>query len=107
MVGGALQPELAGLSTADLKDAVLPDLRRLLGVVGYPVFTRHNVWPQAIPQYELGYERFLETMADCERAHPGLFIGGQARNGVALGSCIATGEKLAASALRFAKSGCV
>jgi len=35
-------------------------------------------------------------MAACERAHPGLFLGGQARDGIALPACLAAGEKLAA-----------
>jgi oxygen-dependent protoporphyrinogen oxidase len=33
-------------------------------------------------------------MAACERAQPGLFIGGQARDGIALPACLAAGEKL-------------
>jgi oxygen-dependent protoporphyrinogen oxidase len=35
-------------------------------------------------------------MAAAERTHPGLFIGGQARDGIALPTCLAAGEKLAA-----------
>jgi len=95
MVGGARQPELARLSTEKLLAAVDRDLRELLGVSGAPVFQRHTFWPRAIPQYNLGYERHLDAMAACERANPGLFIGGQVRDGIALPACLAAGEKLA------------
>lgn len=96
IVGGTRQPELARLPTDRLLAAITPDLQQLLGVSGPPVFQRHTFWPRAIPQYNLGYECHLETMTNAERAHPGLFLGGQARDGIALPACIAAGERLAA-----------
>jgi oxygen-dependent protoporphyrinogen oxidase len=96
MIGGSRQPELARQSPEKLLATVQPDLQQLLGVTGAPVFQRLNQWPRAIPQYNLGYEAFLESMAATERAHRGLFIGGQARDGIAVPACIAAGEKLAA-----------
>lgn len=98
MVGGARQPQLAGLSTDKLLAAIREDLTALLGVTGDPVFVRHAFWPKAIPQYNLGHEHFLTGMTAIENGHPGLFIGGQARDGIAVPACIAAGEKLAARA---------
>ena len=95
MVGGTRQPELTGLNTDDLLRRIQPDLRDLLGVEGEPVFRRHQSWPRAIPQYNLGYGRFLEAITACEYQNQGLFIGGQVRDGIALPACIAAGEKLA------------
>ncbi len=95
MVGGARQPEIARLAPDQLLAAVDRDLRELLGVKGAPVFQRHNFWPRAIPQYNLGYGQHLETMAAAERNFPGLFIGGQARDGIAVPACLAAGAKLA------------
>lgn len=98
MVGGSRQPELAALPVDELLTLVQSDLAQLLGVQGDPVFWRHRAWPRAIPQYNLGYERHLDAMAACERQFPGLFIGGQCRDGIAVPACIAAGEKLAARA---------
>lgn len=98
MVGGSRQPELAARPLAELLPSVLPDLREFLGVRGEPVFTRQSFWPRAIPQYALGYGRFLDAMSACETAHPGLFIGGQARGGISLPACILSGLKLAENA---------
>lgn len=99
MVGGSRQPEIAGLSPDRLLARIRGDLAELLGITGEPVFLRHTFWPRAIPQYNLGYERYLETMAACERANPGLLIGGQARDGIALPACVVAGEMLAARAV--------
>lgn len=100
MVGGTRQPAIARLPADRLLATIAPDLQALLGVSGDPVFQRHAFWPRAIPQYNLGYEVHLETMAAAERAFPGLFIGGQARDGIALPACLLAGEKLAARAGR-------
>lgn len=99
LVGGTRQPEIARLPTEKILAAIAPDLRELLGVLGEPVFQHHTFWPRAIPQYNLGRERHLDLMAATEAAQPGLLIGGQARDGIALPACLAAGEKLAARAL--------
>ncbi len=95
MAGGALQPELAALPPEKLWAAVRGDLRELLGVVGEPVFRRHASWSEAIPQYHLGYERHLATMLACENLHAGFYIGGNARDGIALPGCLLAGRRLA------------
>ena len=98
MAGGTRQPELAALPADLLLAAVRGDLTGLLGVKGEAVFQRHTFWPRAIPQYDLGHERHLDSMAACERTYPGLLIGGQARNGISVPACIAAGESLAEQA---------
>ncbi|MBE37024.1 MAG: protoporphyrinogen oxidase [Opitutaceae bacterium] len=98
MVGGTRQPELTGLDTDELLRRIQPDLSAMLGVEGEPVFRRHQSWPRAIPQYNLGHGRFLDAIAACEEQNQGLFIGGQVRDGIALPACISAGEKLAARA---------
>jgi oxygen-dependent protoporphyrinogen oxidase len=95
IAGGARQPELARLAPDALLATVMPDLCELLGVRGKPVFTHHTFWPRAIPQYNLGYGRFLDAMKATEEKHPGLFIGGHVRDGISLGACVASGLRLA------------
>jgi oxygen-dependent protoporphyrinogen oxidase len=101
MIGGALQPELAALPPDQLWATVRRDLRDLLGVTGEPVVRRHAFWPQSIPQYQLGHERHLVAMDACERVHPGLFIGGNVRDGIALPNCLLAGRRLADRAAAF------
>jgi len=93
--GGALQPEIARLPRDELVARVCGDLRALLGAQGEPAFARHTLWPRAIPQYNIGYGSHLEAITACERGHPGLFIGGNARDGISLSDCILSGTALA------------
>jgi protoporphyrinogen/coproporphyrinogen III oxidase len=93
--GGALRPEVARLPEAELVERVCADLGALLGARGKPAFVRHTLWPRAIPQYNLGHGRHLEAIAECERGHPGLLIGGNARDGISLSDCIMSGISLA------------
>jgi oxygen-dependent protoporphyrinogen oxidase len=101
LLGGSRQPGLTRREPADLLPMVLDDLRSLFQISGGPVFQRQVTWPRAIPQYNLGYENHLETMAQAERDHPGLFIGGQARDGIGLGQCLLSGLRLAEAAGRL------
>jgi len=96
-VGGMRQPEHARLGTPQLLERVARDLKDLVGASGEPAFIRHTFWPRAIPQYILGYERWLEAMVGVEKAHPRLFIGGNARDGISLADCVKSGERLAAA----------
>jgi oxygen-dependent protoporphyrinogen oxidase len=95
LVGGTRQPELAALAPDALLATLMPDLQALLGVRGTPVFRHHTLWPRAIPQYNLGHGSHLETIAAAERAHRGLHLGGQVRDGISLPACLAAGERLA------------
>lgn len=94
-VGGTRQPELAALEAGAMVALVQEELAELLGARGEPTF-RHVVrWSRAIPQYVLGYERWLDLMAEIERANPGLFLAGSYRGGVALGDALRSGLEAA------------
>lgn len=94
-LGGQRAPEIGRMATAEVLPRVLADLESLLGVRGAPRFVRHQIWPQAIPQYALGHERVLAAALRVESEHPGLYLGGQWRGGVSLGDCLTQGQQLA------------
>lgn len=99
MLGGVRRPDLGRADEATLITTAQRELKAVLGVSGDPVFQRLHRWERAIPQYNMGYGHYLQTMEACERAHPGLHIGGHVRNGISLPNCIIAGQKLAAQAL--------
>lgn len=99
LAGGALNPAVAGLPAGQLIQLVCEDLGVLLGARGKPAFVRHTAWPRAIPQYNLGYGLHLDAMAEFERAHPGILIGGSVRSGISIPDCVASGVSLAQRAL--------
>jgi len=100
MAGGSTRPEIARLPPDELQAGIMAELRVLLGIEDEPVVHRLNYWPQAIPQYNLGYDRFLEAISTCEQMYGGLFFGGQARNGISVNDCLRAGLTLGEKAAR-------
>jgi oxygen-dependent protoporphyrinogen oxidase len=100
-IGGMRAPDLATRDDEALRALVAEELGRLLGVRGEPVVFRLQRWPRAIPQYAPGYARFKEAMATAERGAPGLFLGGNSRDGISLANCIGAGRRLAREVTAF------
>ncbi len=103
-IGGARDPELAGRPKEELVQLLQLELDRLLGVAGTPEMVRHTYWEKAIPQYELGYEQYLEAMDEMETTHPGLYLAGNFRGGVSVPDCITTGFETAEKVTLFIRS---
>ena len=99
-VGGMRRPDLVGLEDRELLRVVQEDLGCLLGVSAPPVFTRIQRWTRAIPQYTLGFQRYKDAISAVEAEAPGLFIGGNCRDGISLSNCIAAGGRLANAVVR-------
>jgi len=94
-VGGVRAPDLALRPENELYAMTLQDLRTILGVTGQPTFQHSVLYPQAIPQYEVGYGRHKSLMADLEQRAPGLFFAGHYRDGISLGDSILSGHDTA------------
>lgn len=87
-IGGVQQPENAQLSTNSLVNQTMQDLRPLLDIDGFPVFSQHTYWPRAIPQYDVGHGDFLESLKRIETEFPGLHLRGNFRGGPGLNDCL-------------------
>jgi len=94
-IGGARQPELAGLAEPELVDIVVKDLRKLLGIRGEPIFTYRTFFPRAIPQYNIGFGKYKDLMNTIETKAAGLYFAGNFRNGISLSDCITAGSEIA------------
>ena len=101
-VGGMRSPELGRRDDVALLGVVQSELTHLLGVRAAPVYTHIRRWPRAIPQYTVGYERFKALYTQTEATAPGLFFGGNSRDGISLANCIASGRRLALAAAAHA-----
>jgi oxygen-dependent protoporphyrinogen oxidase len=66
-----------------------------------PAFIHVKRWPRAIPQYTLDYGRHKEAILGFEANAPGVFIGGNARDGISLANCIESGRRLATAAREY------
>jgi oxygen-dependent protoporphyrinogen oxidase len=100
-VGGTRQPRLAQLDDQELWRLVTSELSQLIGLRRTPVFTNIRRCPRAIPQYTIGFQCFKDLIAEVEAAAPGLFIGGNCRDGISLSNCIESGHRLAGNVATF------
>jgi protoporphyrinogen/coproporphyrinogen III oxidase len=103
-VGGERFPELASLPPEKLFALTCEDLRVLLGVKGKPTFQHSVFYSRAIPQYNLGYGRYREQMADIEKKAPGLFLAGHYRDGISLSDTIVSACNVADRTGEYLKS---
>ena len=94
-IGGCRQPDLAALPAEKLVDLTVCDLQRILGVRGDPTYRNHWLFPQAIPQYNVGFKKFTDFMNATETRLPGLYFAGSYRDGISTGNCIVSGHDVA------------
>lgn len=90
-IGGMRRPELTQLDDNALLQVIHEDLNTLLGVRGEAQFTSINRWYKAIPQYEVGYGKVLNTLTSIETANPGFEFAGNYKTGISLDACIRFG----------------
>jgi oxygen-dependent protoporphyrinogen oxidase len=64
------------------------------------MFAKQVHWPQAIPQYTVGYGAVKETLRSLEDRHKSLVFAGNYRDGVSVGDALATGMAAAERSLR-------
>ncbi|EES11038.1 hypothetical protein BDA96_06G143400 [Sorghum bicolor] len=103
-VGGSHNRDLAGAPTSILKQLVTSDLKKLLGVQGQPTFVKHIYWGNAFPLYGHDYNSVLEAIEKMEKNLPGFFYAGNNKDGLAVGSVIASGSKAADLAISYLES---
>lgn len=94
-IGGSQSPGRALLDEDEMLANVLDDLRGLLGLDGAPDFKHISVWPKAIPQYVVGYEKHLNYMAQMEKEYPGIHFAGHYRDGISVANSILSGIDVA------------
>ncbi len=96
-IGGARSPHLVDYDDETLIELARVDLHRLLKTSGLPTFVHVSRYEKAIPQYNVGYAKFLDHLTHLEDENPGLFFAGNYRDGIAVPALIDAALQRAAS----------
>ncbi len=97
MIGGARASDLALQPDERLLNIVLEELFEIMGIRAEPVISRIYRHEKAIPQYNLGHQEVLDEIEEALKAHPNLYITGNAYRGIGVNDCIENSYRLANS----------
>ena len=106
-VGGALQPEMLGLTEGELISRVRSDLRDLLRIERAPIFAEVSKWENSMPQYHLGHLDRVQRIRERLASLPGLALTGNAYTGPGIPDCIRSGEEGAEALLAITEPSAV
>jgi len=98
-VGGAGQEGVLRLDDEVILRRIQEELEGLLGWTAEPAFTRVTRWHKAMAQYTVGHEARLLSIAEQLVELPGLYLAGNAYEGIGVPDCIRTGRRAATLAL--------
>ena len=103
--GGAEQEAVLDLDDGEILKRVLGELQELLGWTAVPVFTRIARWRRSMAQYTVGHELRLGFIHNRMKELPGLYLAGNAYDGIGVPDCIRSGREAAVRALEQPGSG--
>ncbi|XZE44982.1 protoporphyrinogen oxidase [Pirellulaceae bacterium SH467] len=100
-MGGAVRPELLDQTDEQLLQIARRETNALLGVTSLPRWQKLVRWNQAMPQYLVGHCELIQTIRDGLQQHPGVFLAGNAYEGVGIPQCIRLAKKTAQSIAQY------
>lgn len=83
-VVGETALDLASSSDSSVLDACLSDLQRWMQFQAKPLAQLVYRWPNSMPQYTVGHQERIRSLQDRISQHPGLFVSGNAYDGVGI-----------------------
>ncbi len=102
-VGGALHREVYALDDQAMERIVREELRHYLGIEQAPLFSSIMRYPYTMPQYQVGHLNLVKAIRLKLTAFPGLYLAGNAYQGIGVPDCVKGAELAAESMYHFLK----
>jgi protoporphyrinogen/coproporphyrinogen III oxidase len=99
-LGGIGDEKVLDESDESLVAIARQELSRILGLTTAPLYQTVARWPRAMAQYNVGHADRVHEICKRVATIPGLFLAGNAYEGIGLPDCIRTGRAAAASILQ-------
>ena len=103
-VGGERRKDVADWPEEKIISQVKKELKQILGIEDFEKYY-FKKWKKAIPQYNIGYERFINTVKDIENMNKGVFIAGNYIEGNSFNDSLRYAMKKANEQILFLKKG--
>jgi len=101
-IGGATDRDIIHLSDEEIVEIVERELKDILGIDSLD-FIHVQKWKRAIPQYTLGYGKYLDLAKEMEEIHKGLFLTGNYLSGISVADCIRYSEETVRKIAKIAR----
>lgn len=101
-LGGATDRDVVELPDEKIVGIVKSELRDMFGIPGLEFF-HVKKWKRAIPQYTIGYQKYIDLAKEMEQIHKGLFLTGNYLSGVSVADCIRYSAVKAKEVVEFLK----
>jgi len=95
MMGGAHHPAIINDNQEQLLAKAIKEIDDVYGLVSNPIVTFVKLWPKAIPQYELNYPQWRQSVAEQCNKTPGLYLCANYLDGISFNDCINNAKNLA------------
>ncbi len=105
-VGGQRRKDVADWPEEKIIQKVKEELNEILGIKAF-VSYEFKKWKKAIPQYTIGYEKYLQTLKDIENMNKGVFIAGNYVEGNSFNDSLRYAMKRTSDVLKFLKEGVI
>jgi oxygen-dependent protoporphyrinogen oxidase len=86
---------LMGAPDAEIIALIRDDYQRLMGIGSAPLFHTLYRWPHSMPQYVVGHGQRVGNIFRYLNEYPGLFLGGNAYDGVGIPDCLRRAREIA------------
>jgi protoporphyrinogen/coproporphyrinogen III oxidase len=103
-LGGARDPAILSEADPAVLEICLKELGELMGVRAQPIFTKIYRWDRAMPQYNVGHPGRIKEIHRLLEAHPGLYLAGNAYQGIGIPDCIDSASLAASQAFDYLQS---
>ena len=103
-VGGALYRDEFLLDDQTMEAMVRGELKKILGLDARPLLVSIRRYPRSMPQYEVGHGEKTAGIRQRLKGIPGLFLTGNAYDGIGIPDCIQQAEKSAREIMLFVRN---
>lgn len=96
-----LRSEFLDVEDRDLEPKIHKELAKLLGITGDPLDFEVNRYRKVMPQYHVGHRAHINAIDEMAAGIPGLYLTGNAFDGVGIPDCIHRAEKQAEAVIQY------
>jgi len=99
-IGEARNPDLFNSPDEVIIERVAEDMRNILGITAKPKQWFVHRWYGGMAQYAVGHKQRIEKIKQLVETLPGLFLAGNAYDGIGVSDCVRLGQQMARTALK-------